>query len=114
MVYTPGVARVCRSIHAEPEAAFALTIRHNTVAVVSDGSAVLGLGNIGPLAALPVMEGKAVLFKEFAGVDAFPICLDTQDADEIVEDLRPPGADVRRHQPGGHLRPALHGDRGAS
>jgi malate dehydrogenase (oxaloacetate-decarboxylating) len=84
MVYTPGVARICRSIHAEPEAAFALTIRHNTVAVVSDGSAVLGLGNIGPLAALPVMEGKAVLFKEFAGVDAFPICLDTQDPDEIV------------------------------
>ena len=85
MVYTPGVARICRSIHAEPEAAFALTIRHNTVAVVSDGSAVLGLGNIGPLAALPVMEGKAVLFKEFGGVDAFPICLGTQDAGEIVE-----------------------------
>ncbi len=85
MAYTPGVARVCRSIHAEPEAAFALTIRRNTVAVVSDGSAVLGLGNIGPRAAMPVMEGKAVLFKEFARVDAFPICLDTQDPDKIVE-----------------------------
>ncbi len=85
MAYTPGVARVCLAIHDDPESAFALTIRRNTVAVVSDGSAVLGLGNIGPQAALPVMEGKALLFKEFAGVDAFPICLDTQDADKIVE-----------------------------
>ena len=85
MAYTPGVARVCRSIHAEPEAAFALTIRRNTVAVVTDGSAVLGLGNIGPRASLPVMEGKAVLFKEFGHVDAFPICLDTQDTDKIIE-----------------------------
>jgi len=85
MAYTPGVARICRSIHQDPEAAFALTIRRNTVGVVTDGSAVLGLGNIGPAAALPVMEGKALLFKEFAGVDAFPICLDTQDVDRIVE-----------------------------
>lgn len=85
MAYTPGVARVCRSIHQDPDASFALTIRRNTVAVVTDGSAVLGLGNIGPKAALPVMEGKALLFKEFAGVDAFPICLDTQDPDKIVE-----------------------------
>ena len=85
MAYTPGVARVCHAIHDDPEAAFTLTIRRNTVAVVTDGSAVLGLGNIGPAAALPVMEGKAVLFKEFGGVDAFPICLDTQDADRIVE-----------------------------
>ncbi|NOX56007.1 MAG: NAD-dependent malic enzyme [Planctomycetes bacterium] len=85
MAYTPGVARVCRAIHADPEASFNLTIRRNTVAVVSDGSAVLGLGNIGPKAAMPVMEGKAVLFKEFGGVDAFPICLDTQDVDRIVE-----------------------------
>ena len=85
MAYTPGVARVCRSIHADPEASFSLTIRRNTVAVVTDGSAVLGLGDIGPRAALPVMEGKALLFKEFAGVDAFPICLDTQDTDKIVE-----------------------------
>jgi len=85
MVYTPGVARVCRAIAADPEASFSLTIRKNTVAVVSDGSAVLGLGNIGPKAAMPVMEGKCMLFKEFGGVDAFPICLDTQDVDEIVK-----------------------------
>ncbi len=85
MVYTPGVARVCRSIHEDPEAAFALTIRRNCVAVVSDGSAVLGLGNIGARAAMPVMEGKAVLFKEFADVDAFPICLDTQEVEAIID-----------------------------
>ncbi|MET0305398.1 MAG: NAD-dependent malic enzyme, partial [Solirubrobacterales bacterium] len=84
MAYTPGVARVCQDIHADRAKAFEYTIKKNTVAVVSDGSAVLGLGNIGPEAAMPVMEGKAMLFKEFAGVDAFPICLDTQDADEIV------------------------------
>jgi len=88
MAYTPGVARVCRSIHEDPQATFALTMRRNMVAVVTDGSAVLGLGNIGPQAALPVMEGKAVLFKEFGGVDAFPICLDTQDTDKIVETCR--------------------------
>jgi len=85
MAYTPGVARICMAIHEDPDAAFALTIRRNMVAVVSDGSAVLGLGNIGPQAAMPVMEGKALLFKEFAGVDAFPLCLDTQDVDEIVK-----------------------------
>lgn len=85
MAYTPGVARVCRAIHEDPEASFNLTIRRNTVAVVTDGSAVLGLGDIGPAAAMPVMEGKALLFKEFAGVDAFPICLDTKDPDRIVE-----------------------------
>ncbi len=84
MAYTPGVARVCKAIFDDPDAAFALTIRRNTVAVVSDGSAVLGMGNLGARAALPVMEGKALLFKEFAGVDAFPICLDTQDPAEIV------------------------------
>src|SRR5574341_996522 len=84
MVYTPGVARVCMAIHANPSKAYQLTIKKNTVAVVTDGSAVLGLGNIGAAAAMPVMEGKAALFKEFAGVDAFPICLDTQDPDEIV------------------------------
>ncbi|HEY2716087.1 MAG TPA: NAD-dependent malic enzyme [Solirubrobacterales bacterium] len=84
MAYTPGVARVCMDIHADRSKAFEYTIKKNTVAVVSDGSAVLGLGNIGPEAAMPVMEGKCMLFKEFAGVDAFPICLDTQDADEIV------------------------------
>ncbi len=85
MAYTPGVARVCSAIHEDPERAFQYTIKRNTVAVVSDGSAVLGLGDIGPRAAMPVMEGKAMLFKEFAGVDAFPICLDTKDTDEIVE-----------------------------
>lgn len=84
MAYTPGVARVCMAIHDSPDKAYNLTIKRNTVAVVSDGSAVLGLGNIGPLAAMPVMEGKAMLFKGFAGVDAFPICLDTQNVDEIV------------------------------
>ncbi len=88
MAYTPGVARVCMAIHNDPEAAFNLTIRRNTVAVVTDGSAVLGLGNIGPKAAMPVMEGKALLFKEFAGVDAFPICLDTQDPEQIIETIR--------------------------
>lgn len=85
LAYTPGVAEPCRAIEKDPEAAYRYTIKSNTVAVVTDGSAVLGLGNIGPLAALPVMEGKAVLFKEFAGVNAFPICLDTQDTEEIIE-----------------------------
>jgi malate dehydrogenase (oxaloacetate-decarboxylating) len=84
MVYTPGVGRVSRAIADDPEKVWNLTIKRNTVAVVSDGTAVLGLGDIGPEAALPVMEGKAVLFKEFAGVDAFPICLATKDPDEIV------------------------------
>lgn len=88
MAYTPGVARVCMAIHADPNAAFNLTIRKNTVAVVTDGSAVLGLGNIGPLAALPVMEGKALLFKEFGGVDAFPICLDSQDVEDIIRTVK--------------------------
>lgn len=85
MAYTPGVARVSLATSGEPGKSFALTIRRNTVAVVSDGSAVLGLGNIGPLGALPVMEGKAMLFKKFAGVDAFPVCLSTQDANDIVD-----------------------------
>jgi malate dehydrogenase (oxaloacetate-decarboxylating) len=84
-VYTPGVARVSMAIAADPSKAFQLTIKRNTVAVVSDGTAVLGLGDIGPLGALPVMEGKAMLFKQFADIDAFPICLDTKDVDEIVE-----------------------------
>jgi malate dehydrogenase (oxaloacetate-decarboxylating) len=84
LIYTPGVARICMAIAENPEDARRLTIKRNTVAVVTDGSAVLGLGNIGPLAAMPVMEGKAALFKRFAGIDAFPICLDTQDVDEIV------------------------------
>jgi malate dehydrogenase (oxaloacetate-decarboxylating) len=84
MAYTPGVARVSMAVAEDPRRAFNLTIKRNTVAVVSDGSAVLGLGNIGPLGAMPVMEGKAVLFKEFGGVDAFPICLSTQDPEEII------------------------------
>jgi len=84
-VYTPGVAQVCRAIEEEPQKAHSLTIKRNTVAVVSDGTAVLGLGDIGPLAAMPVMEGKAMLFKQMADVDAFPICLDTKDPDEIIK-----------------------------
>ncbi len=88
MAYTPGVARVCLAIHEDPDKAFQYTIKRNTVAVVSDGTAVLGLGDIGPRAAMPVMEGKAMLFKEFAGIDAFPICLDTRDPDEIVEAVK--------------------------
>jgi malate dehydrogenase (oxaloacetate-decarboxylating) len=88
MVYTPGVARVCRAIADDADKAFQYTIKRNTVAVVSDGTAVLGLGDIGPRAAMPVMEGKCCLFKEFAGVDAFPICLDTTDAEEIVRTVR--------------------------
>jgi malate dehydrogenase (oxaloacetate-decarboxylating) len=88
MAYTPGVARVCQAIADDPDKAFQYTIKRNTVAVVSDGTAVLGLGDIGPRAAMPVMEGKAMLFKEFAGVDAFPICVDTKDPDEIVALVR--------------------------
>src|SRR5262245_38629598 len=88
LAYTPGVGQVCLEISEEPARVFELTIKRNTVAVVSDGSAILGLGNLGAAAAIPVMEGKAVLFKEFAGVDAFPICLDTQDVDEIVSIVR--------------------------
>lgn len=87
-VYTPGVAQVCMAIYENPEQAHRLTIKRNTVAVVSDGSAVLGLGNIGPLAAMPVMEGKAMLFKQLGGVDAFPICLDTQDTEEIIKAVK--------------------------
>ncbi len=88
MAYTPGVARISRAIADDPEKVWNLTIKRNTVAVVTDGTAVLGLGDIGPAGAMPVMEGKAVLFKEFAGVDAFPICLDTKDTDEIVRTVQ--------------------------
>ena len=88
LAYTPGVARPCEVIAENPARVKDLTIKRNTVAVVSDGSAVLGLGNIGPLAAIPVMEGKALLFREFGNIDAWPICLDTQDVDEIVETVR--------------------------
>jgi malate dehydrogenase (oxaloacetate-decarboxylating) len=88
MAYTPGVARICRAIADDPAKVWNLTIKQNSVAVVTDGTAVLGLGDIGPEAALPVMEGKAVLFKEFGGVDAWPICLDTKDPGEIVAIVR--------------------------
>lgn len=87
-VYTPGVARVAIAIHENPEKAYSLTIKRNTVAVVSDGTAVLGLGDIGPYAAAPIMEGKAMLFKQLAGIDAFPICLDTKDTEEIIRTIK--------------------------
>ncbi|XOV71591.1 MAG: NAD-dependent malic enzyme [Verrucomicrobiota bacterium] len=88
IAYTPGVAKVCTAIHEQPEKVHKLTIKSNTVAIVTDGTAVLGLGDIGPEASLPVMEGKAMLFSEYAGVDAFPICLNTKDPDEIVETVK--------------------------
>ena len=88
LAYTPGVSEVCRLIAADPSAALTHTLKGNTVAVVTDGSAILGLGNLGPAAALPVMEGKCVLFKEFADVDAFPICLDIQDTEEIIKTVK--------------------------
>ena len=114
MAYTPGVARVCLAIRDDRQRAFSLTIKHNTVAVVTDGTAVLGLGDIGPEAALPVMEGKAMLFKEFAGVDAFPICLATKDVGQDRRDGQADRAGVRRREPRGHRRPALLRGRGAA
>ena len=115
LAYTPGVAEPCKVIAENKEAAYRYTMKANTVAVISDGSAVLGLGNIGPHAAMPVMEGKAVLFKEFGNVNAIPICLDTQDTEEIIKTVTylAPGYRpydlrlLRRHQPGGHRRPPL-------
>ena len=106
------MARVCTAIAEEPELASDYTWVSNTVAVVTDGTAVLGLGDIGPAAALPVMEGKALLFKQFGGVDAVPICLDCTDVDEIVETVVRLAPGLRRDQPGGHLRAALLRDRG--
>lgn len=88
MAYTPGVGRICRAIAESPEKVYSLTCKSNMVAIVTDGSAILGLGNLGPEAALPVMEGKAMLFKEFAGIDAFPICLDTQDTETIIQTVK--------------------------
>ena len=87
IAYSPGVAAVCQAIAARPADARTLTIKHNTIAIISDGSAILGLGNLGAAPAIPVMEGKAALFKRFGDVDAFPICLDTQDPEEIIETL---------------------------
>ncbi len=114
MIYTPGVARICLAIAANKEDARRLTVKRNSVAVVSDGSAVLGLGNIGPHAALPVMEGKAALFKGFADIDAWPIVLDTQDVDQIVETVAAIVTGLRRDQPRGHLGAALLRGRGAA
>jgi malate dehydrogenase (oxaloacetate-decarboxylating) len=88
MVYTPGVARVARAVHDHPSSAYNLTVKNNSVAVVTDGSAVLGLGNLGAFGSIPVMEGKAMIFREFAGINAWPICLDTQDVDEIVRTVK--------------------------
>jgi len=88
LAYTPGVAEVCREIARDPKLAREYTLKHNTIAIVSDGTAILGLGDLGPLAAIPVMEGKAAIFKEFAGVDAFPICLDTKDTEEIIKAVK--------------------------
>ncbi len=112
LAYTPGVARVCEAIAEDPAMTQHYTWVPNTVAVVTDGTAVLGLGDIGPAAAMPVMEGKAVLFKQFGGVDAVPICLATTDVDEIIETVARLAPQLRRDQPGGHLRPALLRDRG--
>lgn len=88
MAYTPGVGRICQAIASDPEQVYSLTIKNNTVAIVTDGSAILGLGNLGPEAAIPVMEGKAMLFKQFAGINAFPICLATQDTEKIIETVK--------------------------
>jgi malate dehydrogenase (oxaloacetate-decarboxylating) len=88
MAYTPGVGRICKAIHENPEEVYSLTIKGNSIAIITDGSAVLGLGDLGPEAALPVMEGKSMLFKEFANIDAFPLCLDTKDVDEIINTVK--------------------------
>ena len=114
LVYTPGVARVSEAIHEDPSRACALTIKCNCVAIVTDGTAVLGLGNIGPLAALPVMEGKAALFKEFGGVDAFPICLDEHDPEKLAEITRRALSHLRRHQSRRRRGAALLRGRGAA
>ena len=111
IAYTPGVAAPCEAIAKDVSRARDLTIKRNSVAVVSDGSAVLGLGNIGPHAAIPVMEGKALLFREFAQIDAWPICVEIREVDEIIATVR---AGLWRHQPGGHLRAAMLRDRARS
>ena len=114
MAYTPGVGRVSMALYENPEDVSRLTIKGNSVAVVTDGSAVLGLGNIGPGAALPVMEGKAALFKRFANIDAWPICLASQDTDEIVRAVEMIAPGFGGHQPRGHRRAALLRDRSAA
>ena len=101
------MARVCKAIYDTPSKARKLTIKRNTVAVVTDGTAVLGLGDIGPAAAMPVMEGKAVLFKQFGGVDAWPVALDTKDPDEIVSIVKALAPRLRRYQPRRHRRPQV-------
>ena len=112
LAYSPGVAAACEAIAADPAQAAELTARANLVAVVSNGTAVLGLGNIGPLAAKPVMEGKAVLFKKFAGIDVFDIEIDADDDRARGRCRRRAGADLRRHQPGGHQGARVLRDRG--
>ena len=112
LLYTPGVADVCRAIAADPSLSARYTARRNTVAVITDGTAVLGLGDIGPLAAMPVMEGKAILFKHFAGIDAVPVCMETGTRRRARRGDRPAGAVLRRHQPRGHLGAALLRHRG--
>ena len=114
MAYTPGVARICRAIADDPEKVWNLTVKQNAVAVVTDGTAVLGLGDIGPEAALPVMEGKAILFKEFGGVDAWPVCLRHEGPGRDRPDRDRARAGVRRHQPRGHLGAAVLRDRAAA
>ena len=108
LAYTPGVAEPCRRIHADPDAVFDYTSKGNLVAVVSNGTAVLGLGDIGPMAGKPVMEGKAVLFKRFAGIDVFDIELDAPDVGAgRSQVVKAHGPHLRRHQPGGHQGPRL-------
>ena len=110
LAYTPGVAKPCLEIAKNPEKAYEYCWKQNTILIVTDGTAVLGLGDIGPEAALPVMEGKSLLFKEFGGVDCVPICLDTKDPQEIVEIVSGKGAGQSQPQPEGALVPAAKGD----
>ena len=115
LAYSPGVADACMAIQDDPHEAATLTARSNLVAVITNGTAVLGLGNIGPLAGKPVMEGKGCLFKKFAGIDVFDIELAENDPDALIDDHRRAGADLRRHQPRGHqgARVLLHRDEAA-